>query len=607
MCNFKIVSRVSAVAAALIVALGLSQSTLALDIRVDFNTTAATPANWNGVSSAAVGAGVADLVDYGAGLGTGISLVVHDDFEYSSIVDGPWTASPAYRSWIDLDANKDGFLVRTSSGGTGGITLSGLDPTKTYRVELVGSRDTSTGRNFRATVNDLFSDNLNSNVFDAYTNGFAGHQVMTWRQLTAANGEITVALDAAGQHGHLNALRLTEAPAQTVLIDFGANSLTTPGRWNNITETTTGGLMALGHKLVGAVDAAGQETNVRVNFLSGFNGGTNTAGLPSDAAGFAITAQRDSVLIQSTAPPAVVQLEGLTPNARYDVTLFGSRALHLAEQRGARFTIGGVSQNLLNTDNESNAALFSNVVADQHGHIQIGVGVSVGQWAYLGAIEINGRFTAKAHHPSLFFDFGHVDYQTAGNWNNVTTVAAGLKIADAVNSIGETTGVSLNFANAFNSINAASTEADGGSWSDDAGFPVSAQRDTFLVDDTVRQMQLDGLIPDAEYEVRLFGSRHHNDHRRHTDFRVSTGSGIGDWSEWLTLDTALNTDDVVKFVTRVDDQGQLLVEVRKSPTEGNWWGYFGAMQITQIPEPSALMLALAAVLCLSLRRRRRDG
>ena len=576
-----------------------------LDIRVDFNDPTAAPTNWNLVASSSVSSGVADLIDFGTGTGTGISLAIDDSFHDATSSEPVWSGSPAWRSWIDVQANRDYFWVRTSYQGqtdnpTGGLTLSGLDPSKTYRIELVGSRQDSSSRNFQATVNGLFSDSLNSDPFNASADGYNGHQVMTWRQLTAdAAGEIRVALDAAGEHGYLNALRLTEAPAQTVLIDLGDAGLTTSGRWNNITGSTTGGLMALGHKLIGAVDAAGQETDVRVSFLSGFNGGVNTDGLVSDAAGFAVTAQQDSVLIQNTAPPAVVQLEGLTPGAAYDVTLFGSRAEHLQAERGARFTIGGVSQDLLNTDNESNAAVFSDVVADQHGHIQIDVGVYVGQWGYLGAVEINGRFTAKAHHPSLYFDFGDSANETAGNWNNVTTVDAGLKIADAINSVGETTGVSLTFDTAFYSIGTGST---GGLLSDDAGFPISAQRDAFLVDGNVRQLQLDGLIPGGEYEVRLFGSRTDDTYRRTTDFRVGTDSG--GWSDWVTLDAAKNSENVVRFVANPDALGELLVEVRREP--GGAWGYLAVMEIAQIPEPGSLMLALAAVLCLSLRRRR-DG
>jgi hypothetical protein len=601
--------RVLAAAVAIAAAFAVSNCAGAIDIRVDFNDALAAPTNWNLVSSPSVGSSVADLIDFSTGASTGISAVIHDNFGDSSATETVWNAPPAYRPWIDVQANQDYFFVRATLGGevdnpTGGVTFSGLDPTKTYRVELVGSRDysSSSSRYFHAIANGMFSDDSNSDSFNAKTQGYDGHQVMTWRQVTAPDGELVVSLDTdTGQHGYINALRLTEAPPQTVLIDFGDDSLTTPGRWNNITLTTTGGLMALGHKLIGAVDAAGQETNVRVNFLSGFNGGANTAGLPSDAAGFAITAQRDSILIENKVPPAVVQIEGLKPGAAYDVTLFGSRAEHLEPERGARFTIGGVSQDLLNTDNESNAARFDNVVADQHGHIQIDVGVYVGQWAYLGALEINGQFRPKVHRPSLFFDFGSPSYQTPGHWNNITTTDAGLKISDAVDSIGESTGVSLTFANAFNSIGAGSTEATGGSWSDDAGFPISAQRDAFLVDGTVRQMQLDGLIPGAEYEVRLFGSRHDRSHARTTDFRV--GTAAGGWSDWITLDTAFNTENVVQFITRPDALGELLVEARRA--SGGAWGYLGVMQITQIPEPGSAALLLAGMFCLMLRRRRR--
>ncbi len=267
---------------------------------------------------------------------------------------GQWSGAPVFRSWIDPVATNDYHFLQNPNL-IGQIQFTGLDPTKTYRVEMLGSR-TGTGRDREGDykVNSLYSDNGNSNRYDAYADGYANHRVMTWRSVKAPDGQITIDLETWTSEIalYLSAMRLTEAPPQTVLFDIGSSTsdLITPGRWNNASSPSWTKPLP-GHYVLAAVDAAGQKLPIRLSVLQDF-GDTNSVGVVSDAAGFAATAQADSFAV-GTGTTGVVQIEGLVPGQSYDITLFGSRQA-TADTRTSRYTIGATYYDLVNSDNTQN-------------------------------------------------------------------------------------------------------------------------------------------------------------------------------------------------------------------------------------------------------------
>ena len=577
--------------------LALAASARAMEIRIDFaaNSTTGNPGgNWNTLSSAS--GSIANLTDFTTGSPSNFSLTVTDNLGGPGNSNaGQWTATPAFRSWIDPVATNDYHFVQDSSGNpTGQITFSGagLDPNRTYRVEVLGSRSfTNTNGTFR--VGGALSDNLNSDLYSAFDDGYNDHQVMTWRSVKPVGGQLVLDLENTAPYaaGYLSAMRVTDAPEQTILFDLGSSGQQTPGRWNNATS------MQNGHKVLGAIDAGGLQTGVSLAVLAPF-GDINTLGIVSDAAGFAATAQRDSLAVGT---PAVVQLEGLQPGRQYDITLFGSRQTDGVDNRTSAYTISGVTQYLLNESNTQNSVAFTGVAADGHGHIQIEV-AAFDQNGYLGALEIGGSFPAsEPPKPSIFFDFGSSDsgYTTSGDWNNVTSTATGLKITDAVDSLGQVTTVDLTITDAFGGVNSL------GELSDDAGFPASAQRDSFYLNsaDNDARIRIDGLDPLAWYDITLFGSRQSSDATppRSIDFEIK--------GQTITLDNYGNTANAVTFFdVQPLATGELLIDFHR--TQGADFGYFGVLQITQVPlpEPSSLGLiaaGLVAVFGLGVRSRRR--
>jgi hypothetical protein len=233
------------------------------------------------------------------------------------------------------------------------------------------------------------------------------------------------------------------------------------------------------------------------------------------------------------------------------------------------------------------------------------------------AVGIATTFSVRAN--MLFFDFGDSTLMTSGNWNNLVhtnaTLTPGPPIANAIDSLGNFTGISLS-ANGFNTgDNTAGTTTPGGAA---AIFASTATQDSLFGHTVVfngqgplplATLSLGGLDGSGNtlYSFTFFASRTGVSDDRETQYQV-----VGSTSGYSLLDAANNTSNVAIVSGIVPNpDGSLLVNISPGPNNNNSSGFFylGAMEITisEVPEPSSLALAALGGLAAVVWGRRLRG
>jgi hypothetical protein len=182
------------------------------------------------------------------------------------------------------------------------------------------------------------------------------------------------------------------AAGDSLFIDFGGDTRTTPGNWNNFTAFVTGS------SLVNVIDDSGTTTSIDVTLTDGFSG-VNLAGNATNTLGYPTTSTSDSFYTGSfdghaAALPnrAQVTFSGLDPALEYDLALFSSRTGNDGGiGRLSRYTVDGQVIEFDASDNTSQEVLFSAVTAALDGTLTLDVEVSpngTGRFAYLGQVKL---------------------------------------------------------------------------------------------------------------------------------------------------------------------------------------------------------------------------
>ncbi|WOO43260.1 alpha/beta hydrolase-fold protein [Rubellicoccus peritrichatus] len=172
----------------------------------------------------------------------------------------------------------------------------------------------------------------------------------------------------------------------------------------------------------------------------------------------------------------------------------------------------------------------------------------------------------------ILFDLGPSSTFTAGNWNNINNSGAGVKIADAIDDTGASTGIQFEVTSAFTATNGSGKVASD-------PYPETAQRDSFNVNSsTTATFVLSGLDAANFYDLSFFGSR--------SGTTIREGEVTVNALPSQNYNAANNISTVVTFTDVVpDSSGEITVTF--NTYNGSGHAYLGVVDILEkVPEPA---------------------
>jgi hypothetical protein len=228
----------TAVALLLAASAGLPHAAAELVIQIDLNDHAAAqgPPNywntWGGSPTWWAGDQSFDLYDTG-GIDTTYDAAVGGGAGSFTGTSEYTDQAGAFASTAWGQAAADYWFVGQSVEGgddsNANITFT-LDKTKTYKIEVIGSRSSAADRKGVYTVNDTDPDGTAFDAYyDAYVDGYSAGSVIVWDNVApdATTGEVVFKLRNEGSEGHayLSAMRVTEIPEPATMGLLGLGAL----------------------------------------------------------------------------------------------------------------------------------------------------------------------------------------------------------------------------------------------------------------------------------------------------------------------------------------------------------------------------------------------
>jgi hypothetical protein len=241
-------------------------------------------------------------------------------------------------------------VLRHSSNATSSrtLTISGLSATKTYALEIYGSRNNYSGNTSR------------------YTTGSITKNIATYKNLSNkaqfpnlvpnTSGQIVVTIANVQEYNYINGFTLTEVKAVKVNVFGGSNSFSDAG-WNNWNVSSSLSSGALKYD-----DASTSTITAALSKSQGINdnGSSYGAGMaPAQVLRYASNATSSRTLTFS----------GLSTTKTYALELFASRDNYSGNQ--TRFTINGIAQSISTYRNKTSKAIFEGLVPSASGTIVV--------------------------------------------------------------------------------------------------------------------------------------------------------------------------------------------------------------------------------------------
>ncbi|WP_157976140.1 GDSL-type esterase/lipase family protein [Lewinella sp. IMCC34191] len=342
---------------------------------LDFGTTP-SPSPWNNVTSFDSGAMVTLMNQVGAE--TDVRLTVVDAFRG---VNTAGTTTPDEDLGFPASATGDSFFGNTGDFNgemqpTAGVRLSGLDPRMGYTFRIFASRVSTENREAMYVLDGVMSDTVYLNAGDntgdvAMATVFPGRDsTLTISVSPGPNNENSLGFYYLGAM-EIYGEEMAVATLDTVIVDFGSSTNTTPAPYNNITDPNAGTVTDL-------TNTAGFYTGYSIAVVDSFNNiNTDGTASPDEGLELAGSATGDSFFGNigefggQVQPSAAVELDGLDPMVTYSVELFASRAT--SELRETRYVVEGATVDTLylNISSNTSRTVMADMQPDETGRILV--------------------------------------------------------------------------------------------------------------------------------------------------------------------------------------------------------------------------------------------
>jgi len=229
------------------------------------------------------------------------------------------------------------------------LTLSGLSTSKTYNLELFGSRDNYSGNFTVFTINGV-AQNVST-----YKN-LAGTAAFT-NVAPNSSGQIVVTIANSQDYNYLNGFVLTEAKVVQVNL-YGGSYAYSNAAWNNwnVSSLSSGALKYS--------DASSSAITAALSKSSGVNDNGSTYGSGMAPAGVLRYASNATVARTLT-------ISGLSVDKTYSLELYASRNNYSGNY--TVFTINGVTERTSTYRNFTGKAVFSSLVPSSSGTIVVNI------------------------------------------------------------------------------------------------------------------------------------------------------------------------------------------------------------------------------------------
>jgi large repetitive protein len=263
------------------------------------------------------------------------------------------------------------ITLNEGSQGNYTLTATDLDGNATITWSLPG------GVSF-ATLTDNNNGTAVLNLKPGYAN--AGNYTLSAKVDDNAGGSNTILFSVT--------IVNTDPPSEKIMINIKtANGSSAPAPWNNIVGVNTNNL----------INANNQATTRGIEFLTTSWNTWNEGAVTNNNSGvFPDLVIRDYYYFGIFGAPNTVsfRLKGLSPQLKYNVTLFGSSRWTGTPNNGSTvYTINGVSRTLNVHQNQQNTVVFSAIAPDANGNIQVTMNKAAGTPAgYLNAVVLDQPF-----------------------------------------------------------------------------------------------------------------------------------------------------------------------------------------------------------------------